>query len=145
VADRSESSITITATPARILEVIADFERYPEWAGSVRSCTPIETADDGTVRLVRFVVDAGVVKDTYVNSYEWHGDEGVSWHLTEGRMQKSQEGRYSLEPDGDATKVTYTLAVELAVPMIGLFKRKAEKVIMDTALKDLKKRVESLG
>ena len=29
--------------------------------------------------------------------------------------------------------------------MIGLLKRKAEKVIIDTALKELKKRVESLG
>ncbi|MEP7333221.1 MAG: cyclase, partial [Terracoccus sp.] len=29
------------------------------------------------------------------------------------------------------------------IPMIGLLKRKAEKVIIDTALKGLKKRVEA--
>jgi hypothetical protein len=38
--------------------------------------------------------------------------------------------------------VTYTLSVQLAVPMIGLFRRKAEKMIMDIALKELKRRVE---
>ncbi len=38
--------------------------------------------------------------------------------------------------------MTYQLAVDLAIPMLGMFKRKAEKVIMDTALKELKKRVE---
>jgi hypothetical protein len=29
------------------------------------------------------------------------------------------------------------------MPMLGMLKRKAEKVIMDTALKELKKRVET--
>ena len=37
---------------------------------------------------------------------------------------------------------TYELTVDLTIPMIGLFKRKAEKAITDTALKELKKRVE---
>ena len=40
------------------------------------------------------------------------------------------------------TLVTYRLAVDLNIPMLGMFKRKAEKVIIDTALKGLKKRVE---
>jgi hypothetical protein len=39
--------------------------------------------------------------------------------------------------------VTYRLSVDLNIPMLGMFKRKAEKVIMDTALKGLKKRVEA--
>jgi hypothetical protein len=30
------------------------------------------------------------------------------------------------------------------MPMLGMFKRKAEKMITDTALKELKKRVESI-
>ena len=57
-------------------------------------------------------------------------------------MQKSQQGSYVLTPRGGDTEVTYHLAVDLAIPMLGMFKRKAEKVIMDTALKELKKRVE---
>ena len=36
------------------------------------------------------------------------------------------------------------IAVEVNIPMIGLIKRKAEKVIVDTALRGLKDRVESL-
>ena len=39
--------------------------------------------------------------------------------------------------------MTYRLAVDVSIPMIGMLKRKAEKVIIDTALKGLKKRVES--
>jgi hypothetical protein len=48
-----------------------------------------------------------------------------------------------LAPKGSGTEVTYELAVDLAVPMLGLLKRKAERRLIDTALKDLKKRVEA--
>jgi hypothetical protein len=84
-----------------------------------------------------------VIKDTYTLAYDWQGDDQVDWHLVKGRAMKAQEGTYQLcEVDG-GTEVTYRLAVELAVPMLGMFKRKAEKMIMDTALKGLKKRVEA--
>ena len=47
------------------------------------------------------------------------------------------------ERGAGSTEVTYRLAVDIAIPMIGMLKRKAEKLITDTALKELKKRVES--
>ena len=55
------------------------------------------------------------------------------------------DGAYELADRGGSTEVTYRLAVDISIPMIGMLKRKAEKVIIDTALKGLKKRVESLG
>ena len=84
-----------------------------------------------------------MVKDTYELEYDWAADgNSVSWNLVSGEMQKSQNGSYSLRETGNGTDVTYELTVDLNIPMIGLFKRKAEKVITDTALKELKKRVE---
>ena len=38
--------------------------------------------------------------------------------------------------------MTYAITIDLKIPMLGMMKRKAEKVILDTALKELKKRVE---
>ena len=38
--------------------------------------------------------------------------------------------------------IRYTLTVDINMPMISMFKRKAEKTIIDGALKGLKKRVE---
>ena len=60
-------------------------------------------------------------------------------------MLKAMEGAYILDPRGDSTEVTYQLQVDLAIPMIGMLKRKGERVIIDTALKGLKRRVESLA
>lgn len=143
MADQSKQSIEIDAPAADIMVVIADFSSYPEWARAVRTCEVLEEDAEGWATQVHFVIDAGAVKDDYVLAYEWEGDTAVRWHLLEGQMQKSQVGSYELAERGATTEVTYSLTVDLAIPLLGMFKRKAEKVIMDTALKELKKRVEA--
>lgn len=144
MVDQSTQSIVIKAAAAEIMDVIGDFAAYPEWAAAVKETEVKSLTSDGKAGKVRFVLDAGVVKDTYVNVYDWAADGlSVSWELTEGQVQKAQRGSYRLDPLPDgSTEVTYSLAVDLAIPMIGMFKRKAEKMIMDTALKELKRRVE---
>ena len=144
MADESTQSITINAAPAEVMAVIADFAAYPKWAQSVKSAEVTVPGPDGRAKQVAFKIDAGVIRDDYELAYHWHGERQVSWTLVKGQMQKSQRGSYTLEPTGDgATEVTYNLAVDLAMPMLGMLKRKAEKVVMDTALKELKRRVEN--
>jgi carbon monoxide dehydrogenase subunit G len=142
VADQARSSIEIAAPPAAVMSVIADLEAYPQWSTAIRSVTVDETGPDGRAAQGTFTLDAGVLKDTYTLAYDWDGDTAVSWHLVSGKAIKAQDGSYRLSPSGDGTEVTYELSVELAIPMLGMFKRKAEKVIIDTALKGLKRRVE---
>ncbi len=126
------------------MAVIAGFPAYPEWAGQVKKAEVLETGADGRASRVRFVLDAGVISDEYVLGYDWDDDAGVSWRMVEaGKMLSGLTGSYRLIENGGGTEVTYDLAVDLKVPMIGMIKRKAEKVIVDTALKGLKRRVES--
>jgi ribosome-associated toxin RatA of RatAB toxin-antitoxin module len=145
MADQTTSSIVINAAPGEVMAVIADFDDYPSWAHGVKSAEVVADGDDGRAREVHFELDASPIKDTYTLGYEWSGDEAVSWTLLESRMLKAMDGSYELRSLGDDTEVTYRLAVDISMPMIGMLKRKAEKVIVDTALKGLKKRVESLG
>ena len=105
----------------------------------------LEQGSDGRPAQVRFVLDASPIKDEYVLTYDWDDDREVTWTLVRGKVLKGMDGAYVLVPDGDSTRVTYRLAVEVSIPMIGMLRRKAEKVIIDTALKGLKKRVESVG
>jgi carbon monoxide dehydrogenase subunit G len=143
MAEQSTQSISIAATPAEVMAVIADFPAYPVWAGSVKQVEVLHTGADGRGELVRFQLDAGVLKDLYELRYTWDGDRQVAWTLVTAQMQRMQEGSYTLHGDGAATTVTYSLTVDLLMPMLGLLKRKAERVVMDTALKELKRRVES--
>jgi len=125
--------------------VIADFGSYPEWATGVRSAEVLEVTPDGRPLRVRFGLDAGVIRDSYVLAYEWDGDAAVRWQLREpGSMVTEMSGAYLLTDDGAGTKVSYELAVGTRVPMIGLLKRRAEKTIIETALKGLKSRAESI-
>jgi hypothetical protein len=145
MADRTSSSIAISATRATVMGVIADFGSYPEWATGVRSAEVLEMTQDGRPLRVRFGLDAGVIRDSYVLAYEWDGDAAVRWQLREpGSMVTEMSGAYVLTDDGPGTKVSYELAVGTRVPMIGLLKRRAEKTIIDTALKGLKSRAESI-
>jgi ribosome-associated toxin RatA of RatAB toxin-antitoxin module len=144
--DRTESTIVIGAPPADVLEVIADFEAYPEWTGAVKHAEVLETDDEDRPVRAEFVLDAGAIRDTYTLDYTWAVDaDGVgslSWTLVQSTVLKALDGTYELHPVDGGTAVRYALAVDLRVPMLGMLRRKAEKVIIDTALNELKKRVE---
>jgi uncharacterized membrane protein len=142
MSDQSTQSIVIDAPAADVMAVIADFDAYPQWVSAAKQVEVVEPGDDGRARRVHFVIDAGPVKDDYLLDYTWDGDRKVSWTLVKGQMMKRQEGSYTLAENGDSTEVTYSITIDLSIPMLGMIKRKAEKVILDTALKELKKRVE---
>ena len=144
MANETTSSIDIAAPAERVMAVIADFGAYPEWAGQVKAVEVLEPGSDARPRRVRFTMDAGPIKDTYTLDYTWAPDDrSVSWTLVKGQMQRAQDGSYTLAERTGSTTVTYSLAVDLNIPMIGMLRRKAEKVIIDTALKGLKRRVEN--
>jgi ribosome-associated toxin RatA of RatAB toxin-antitoxin module len=149
MADQTSSTIVISAAPEDVMAVIADFPAYPQWAQGMRRAEVRATGADGRAEEVLFEIAEGPIKDTYTLRYDWHGDEAVDWTLVQGKMLKKLNGTYRLEPQGGggegSTEVTYRLEVELNMPMIGMLRRKAEKVIIDAALKGLKKRVESLS
>ena len=143
MADQASSTITINAPSDKVLGVIADIPSYPEWTGQIKSASVVEEGAGGKPKQAKFVMDAGVLKDEYTLEYDWQASS-VSWKLVgKSTVQKSQVGSYTLVDKGEKTDVTYKLAVDIAMPMLGMFKRKAEKMIMDSALKELKKRVES--
>jgi hypothetical protein len=67
--------------------------------------------------------------------------------MVEGDLTSRLEGAYLFEPspttppDGVATDVTYELIVDLAVPLPGYIKRRAEDKIIEAALERFADRV----
>lgn len=142
MAEQTTSSITIDADPAAVMAVIADFEAYPTWAKGVQTADVLATGPDGRAEQVFFALDVSPIKDEYTLAYEWDGDREVTWTLVEGKMLRALDGAYVLRDLGGSTEVTYRLALDVSIPLIGMLKRKGEKILIDTALKGLKKRVE---
>jgi uncharacterized membrane protein len=148
MADSSSQSIVIDAAPEQVAAVICDFPSYPEWAQAMKRVEVLEEYEDGYASQVRFSLDAGVLADEYTLQYEYAEDiSRIEWRLVAPTaVQRVQTGSYDIDGNDDGTStVTYTLEVDLAVGMFGMFRKKAEKMIMDAALKQLKRRVESLG
>lgn len=146
MAESTTSSIVIRATPKQIMDVIADVAVYPEWTPGVSEVEVLSVFDDEHERVAeaRFVMDQAGIRDEHVYVYDWDEHDEVRWHLREpGRMVRDLQGVYATDVVGeDTTEVSYSLHVDVSIPMLGMMRRKAEKVITDTALKGLKRRVE---
>lgn len=144
MADQTSSSLRIDASADTVLQVIADVHAYPEWNGEIKSVEVVDTLADGRPRQARFSLSSNGMSDEYTLDYDWRPD-GVAWTLARpSNLQKSQVGSYVLVAEGGVTEVRYTLKIDAKIPMIGPMRRKIEKRIVDGALKELKKRVESL-
>lgn len=148
MADQTESSVYIDAPADQVLDVIADLEAYPQWARHLSSVTVL-TQDDGWADEAEFVLDAGMLKDDYVLRYTWDVEADstgvVSWELVRAHTLSAMDGSYTLAPEGPGTRVTYRLAVDLAIPVPGMMRRKAERAIVGAALEELKAQVERAG
>jgi ribosome-associated toxin RatA of RatAB toxin-antitoxin module len=146
MAEQTTSTIVIDASPADVMGVIGDFPSYPEWAKGVITADVVEDGQDGWADRVFFALDVSPIKDEYTLAYEWDGYDEVTWTLVEGKMLRALDGAYVLRDLGNgSTEVTYRLSLDVSIPLIGMLKRKGEKILIDTALKGLKKRVESLS
>ena len=145
MADQTTSTIVIEAAPSAVMGVIADFKSYPAWAKGMQEVSVLETGVDGRAEQVRFVLDVAPIKDEYTLAYDWDDDRQVTWSLVKGNLLRSMDGAYVLRDLGGRTEVTYRLALDLSIPLIGMLKRKGEKVLIDTALRGLKQRVEKQG
>lgn len=142
MAEQTSSSIVVAAPPGDVMAVIADFPAYPEWATGVKAAEVVEQGSDGRAAQVFFSLDVPPIKDEYTLAYTWHGDAEVTWTLVQGKMLSALDGAYVLRDRGGSTEVTYRLALDVSIPLIGMLKRKGEKILIDAALKGLKKRVE---
>ena len=130
--EHAEGSILIEAPLEDVMEVIEDYEAYPEWA-DVKRVEVRERGEGGRATEVAFEVDVPVLgKAAYTLSYRYaQGDTGLSWVTKEARgAVRDIRGEYLLnEIEDAATKVTYRLAVELGVLVPGFLRTEGAVVL----------------
>jgi ribosome-associated toxin RatA of RatAB toxin-antitoxin module len=144
VTDAVRERIVVRADPDTILDVVADFEAYPQWQPEVKDVEILETDDDGWGTRVRFVIDARLFTTSLVLAYTY-SEAAMRWHLVEGDPVKRNDGEYVLRDLGDGTtEVTYALEIDPGVPVPGIVRRQAAKRIVDSGLHGLKRRVEAV-
>ena len=147
MTDTASERIRVDAPADRCFDVAVDFESYPEWLRDVKEAKILEVDEEGRGKRVEFRAAALGKSIRYVLEYDYSAaPEQFSWRFAEGDMLRKLDGTYRFESDGPgSTRVHYDLAVELAVPLPGLVKRRAAGLIMGSALKELKKQVEAVA
>jgi carbon monoxide dehydrogenase subunit G len=143
MAERTEGTTDIAATPPEVMAVITDFDSYPEWAG-VKSAEVLKADSKGRPHEVAMSVSQMGFDAKYTLVYKYKAkDGGLSWTTKEASgAVKDIQGEYALEPSGEGTKVTYRLNLELGISLPGFLRKTAEKTVISTALDGLKSRVE---
>ena len=147
MTETASERIRVEAPAERCWDVAVDYESYPEWVRDVREAKVIERDPEGRGKRVEYRAAALGKSVRYVLEYDYsEAPESFSWKLVEGDMLRRLDGTYKFEPQGPtSTRVHYDLAVDLAVPLPGLVKRRAAGLIMGSALKELKKQVEAVA
>ena len=146
MTDQATEHTRIAAPPDRCLAVALDIERYPEWARDIKQATVVERDGEGRPLRVDYRAAAMGHSARYTLRYDHSTPGTVAWVLEQGDVVRRLDGEYvfeAVEGNPDATFVTYHLVVEMAVPLPGFIKRRAEGKIMTTALDELKRRCEA--
>ncbi|MHB8296433.1 MAG: SRPBCC family protein [Acidimicrobiales bacterium] len=138
--------LSVKATPDRCLEVITDFDAYPDWAADIKAVEVAERDELGRPVRVRFRAAAFGRSTTYTLAYDYsRAPQELSWRQVEGDITSKLDGAYEFDPTADGeTDVSYRLSAELKVPIPGFVKRRAEARIVTAALKELAERVTVL-
>jgi ribosome-associated toxin RatA of RatAB toxin-antitoxin module len=132
--------VVIEATPEEIMDVLFDLESLIEWSPAHKKVEVLERDDHGRPTKSRQVVKIVGITDEQVLDYSVHED-GVSWTLVSAKQQRGQDGRYTLTPEGDSTRVNFELTVDPILPIPGFLIKKGAKGLMETATEGLRERV----
>ena len=149
VVDQAIQRTTIMASPQCCFDAATDFEQYPRWARDVKAARIVARDRGGRAVDVEYRITAMGRSATYTLRYFYGSDPlRMAWRLERGDATTRLDGDYTfvaVPGEPDTTEVSYRLAVELAVPLPGFVKRRAESRIMQTALDELKAHVEAGG
>lgn len=143
MTQRATESITVNASPETIYAVVTDFEHYADWVSDLKRIEVLTRDDQGRGLEVEFRAAAFGRSTTYTLHYDYaKAPAELSWRQVQGDLTETLDGRYRFDSDGDETKVTYDLEVELLVPIPTFIKSRAAYRIQTQALRELKAQAE---
>ena len=119
------------------MDVLFDLESLTEWSSTHQEVEVLERDEAGHPTKSRQVVKIVGITDEQVLDYSVH-DDGVGWTLVSSKQQRAQEGRYTLTPEGDSTRVSFELTVDPTIPIPGFLIKKGAKGLIETATDGLR-------
>ncbi len=105
--------IVIGVPLERFYDIVVDYERYPEFVPGIRAC---RVRNGGAEKQVEYELDLGIRRIKYVLRHAEQRPRKVSWSLVSGDMMKVSNGSWELAADGDQTRATYSVEIQISRP-----------------------------
>lgn len=142
MTESTVQSIEVDASPAEVFAVAADIDSYTEWATGIRQVEVLERDEQGRAHRAAFVLEGFIKEISYELVYTYDEPNLMSWAADPSPDIEMLEGSYSFnETSPGVTEVVYAFSVLPSFKIPGLIKRQAEKQIVTTALRGLRRRV----
>jgi uncharacterized membrane protein len=140
--DEATKTIEVAAPFDEVLATIRNVESQPTWIKEILEAELLEEYEDGTPATAKFVASSPVGNDEYTLEYE-HSDDGMTWSLVKGKLQSSQNARYTLKAMGpDLTEVTYALKISHPLPLPGFIRQRVINGLVNSTVTGLKGHLE---
>ena len=143
MSDSVEQSIEIDASQDVCYQVAAKLDDYPKWVASLESVEVLTAGREGLAKQAKFAVGAFGKTLDYTLEYTHEVPRRLSWKAIAGSV-KALVGSYTFDAidGGKRTRVTYKLALDPGFSIPSMIKKATTKLIVGTALSDLRKYTE---
>jgi ribosome-associated toxin RatA of RatAB toxin-antitoxin module len=137
-------SADIDASPQACFDALTDFESLPRWQRAVREVRVLERDEEGRGTVVEYVVDARVRSVRYRLRQVYDEPHRVASEYLGGDF-RDFSGEWRFEPVDGHTHAELDLAIDPGRFVPGPLRGLIRDAVMRSALRDLKRYVESGG
>ncbi len=133
--------IDVDVPPEHLLAVLQSYGRYPEFIPELRG-VKVEPRPDGRT-WVTYKLDAKLMPIEYTLEHWTPSPLRIEWRLVRGDFFRANSGSWSLEPEGQGTRATYAIDLQLG-KMPDSLSRALRETGLPRLLGHFKARAESL-
>lgn len=139
---QAQRTIVVDVPPEKLLEVINDFDSYPEFLPEVKKIS----VSNRTANSADVTYEVDVIKRIQYTVRVVNEGMTVRWSLVKGDMMKKNEGSWQLRPEGEGrTHATYSLELGLSGLIPSSITTKLAETSLPALLQNFKNRAESLA
>jgi ribosome-associated toxin RatA of RatAB toxin-antitoxin module len=138
-------TVEIAASGASILDIVADFEAYPQWNDGVEGLWVLARYDDGRPSQLRLDAKFEAIEDSLIQAVYYPNPNQIQTVLQQSNLFKKQEQLFSVVDTGASSLLTVDLDVEPSLPIPAPMVKTLANNVLDYLAENLKKRAEDLG
>lgn len=141
---QASRSVTVNVPPEKLFDVIADYEKYPEFLPEVKKVKV--DAGQGSIKEVTYTVDIKAKVINYTLKHTAEKPVKLAWTMIKGEMMKGNDGTWVLKPGAQpgTTEATYTIDLKLSSLVPGFIEKALAEQSLPALLNNFKNRAEKL-